>query len=91
MAILYEIAVWPLVCLIVAFALCAIYYCVKIELKNRRKIGASKNEEAEEESVSVVVKKISGKIRISVLIKKKLSMKIVLFQVEAATFTVRMR
>ena len=62
MAILSDIAVWPLVCLIIVFAVCAIYYCVKTELKNGRKIGASTNEEAEEENVTVVVKKISGKI-----------------------------
>ena len=59
-AILPEIAMWPLLMVVILFVAVATYYCVKTEIKNR-KIGASKVdvEAAEDE---VVVKNISGKL-----------------------------
>ena len=57
--ILPGIAIGPLVGLIVIFVLSAIYYCVKVELENRRKIGASKSK-LQDDDTTIVVKKISG-------------------------------
>ena len=55
-----EIAVVPFVCLLIAFAISAIYYCVKTEIENKRKVGTTNLNEAEEEDRKIVVKNISG-------------------------------
>ena len=55
-----EIAVVPFVCLLIAFAISAIYYCVKTEIENKRKVGTTILNEVEEEDAKIVVKNISG-------------------------------
>ena len=55
-----EIAVVPFVCLLIAFAISAIYYCVKTEIENKKKVGTTNLNVEAEEDAKIVVKNISG-------------------------------